>query len=313
MPRLALLALALLVGTAQADVVNLNTGGRIEGLVEEEGAFYKITTTAGVTHIAKEKVASLEKKDCVLTVYAREAAKVAADDADGHWGLAQLCREGNWTAKARDEAKKVIAIAPDHADARKFLGYVRYDDKWMTQRERFAAMGYVEYKGKWYPEEAARRRQARDERILMLKHAEDALNLALSHMAASDKATRHHGHNEYLEAAAKYGIQNAQPTADKLLDYYDDAWKQYVAVDEGIATTEIRATDAHLDSLDKINIDVTGGNGNGLVVAIEVPHMKITQIRTTVQVPVAMHVHLVDPLLNQAGGEDGDEGVLGNE
>lgn len=313
MPRLALLALAFLVGTAQADIVNLTTGGRIEGLVEDEGSSYKITTTAGVTHIAKEKVVSIEKKDCVLNVYATEAAKVAADDADGHWRLAQLCRDGNWTAKARDEAKKVIAIAPDHAEARKFLGYVLYDEKWMTERERHVAMGHVEYKGKWYTEEVARRRQARDERLLFLKHAEDALNLALSHMAASDKQTRHHGRDEYLEAAAKFGIQNAQPNADNLLSYYDDAWKQYVAVDDGVATTEIRATDAHLDSLDKINIDVTGGNGNGLLVAIEVPHMTITQVRTTVQIPAAIHVHLVDPLLNQAGGGDDDGDVLGND
>ncbi len=311
MARLALPVLLALSGALLADVVHLNTGGRIEGIVEDDGASYKVTTTAGVTHIPKEKVAGVEKKDCILTEYAKEAAKVAAGDAEGHWQLSQLCSEGKWTAKAREEAKKVVDLDPNHAEARKLLGFVLHEGVWMTPRERHEAKGHVEYRGKWYSAEAARRFQARDERRAYLRRTEDALNLALSHLAEANRGTRLRGHKEYLEAGQKYGVENAQATADKMLAYYDDAWERYVAYDSAIATIEVRATNAELLSLDPISIDVTGGNGSGLLVAIEVPRMQITRVRSTVQVPVALKVHLADPLLER--GFDGDEEILGDD
>lgn len=313
MARLALPMLLALSGALLADVIHLNSGGRIEGIVEDDGSSYKVTTTAGVTHIPKEKVLAVEKADCILTVYAKEAAKVAADDAEGHWRLSQLCIEGKWTAKARDEAKRVVELDPNHAEARKLLGFVLHEGVWMTTRERHVARGHVEYKGKWYSAEAARRLQARDERRAFLRRAEDALNLALSHLAEANRGTRLRGHKEYVEAGQKFGVEGAEATANKMLAYYDDAWERYVAYDSTIGTIEVRATNAELLSLDPINIDVTGGNGNGLLVAIEVPRMQITRVRSTVQVPLALKVHLVDPLLNQAGGFDGGEDVLGDD
>lgn len=310
MSHLALPTLLALSGALLGDVVYLHSGGRIEGIVEDTGSSYKVTTTSGVTHIPKEKVAGVEKGDCILTVYAKEAAKVAADDAAGHWRLAQLCLEGKWSAKGHEEARKVIAIDPDHEAARRLLGFVRHEGVWMTPREKHIALGHVEYKGKWYSAETARRLQARDERRAFLCKAEDALNLALAHLADENHAVRRRGHREYVEAGTKYGVENARETADKLLAYYDDAWERYIAYDSTIGTVEVRATNAELLSLDPINVDVTGGNGNGIVVAIETPHMQITRVRSTVQVPLALKVHLVDPLLER--GFDAQEEILGD-
>ncbi len=310
MARLALPILLALSGALLADIVHLNSGGRIEGIVEDAGSSYKVTTTAGVTQIPKDRVAGIEKADCVLTVYAKEAAKVKADDAEGHWRLAQMCLEGKWTAKAREEAKKVVEISPDHAEARAFLGFILHEGVWMTPRQRHEALGHVEFKGKWYSAESARRLQAREERRLYLRHAEDALNLALAHLADENHSIRRRGHKEYIEAGERYDVQNAQVTADKLLAYYDEGWRQYAAADSTIGTIEVRATNAQLVGLDTIDV-VLGSPSDTVadpVVRIETPHMKTAQVKATIQVPLAMKIHLADPLLEQPSNEE----VLGD-
>lgn len=307
MARLALPTLLALSGALLADIVHLNSGGRIEGIVEDSGSAYTVTTTAGVTQIPKDRVAGIEKGDCVLTVYAKEAAKVKADDAEGHWRLAQMCLEGKWSAKAREEAKKVVEISPDHAEARALLGFILHEGVWMTPRQRHEALGHVEFKGKWYSEEAARRLQAREERRLYLCHAEDAINLALAHLADENHSVRRRGHKEYLEAGKRYDVENAEATANKLLAYYDEGWRQYAAADTTIGTIEVRATNAHLESLDTIDVNLTGGASNTpgqVVVRIETPRLKTAQVRATVQCPLALKVHLTDPLLDQPNQEE---------
>lgn len=310
MARLALPTLLALSGALLADIVHLNSGGKIEGIVEDAGASYRVTTTAGVTNIPKDKVAGVERADCILTVYAREAAKVAANDVDGHWRLAQMCLDAKWTSKGYEEARKVIALHPDHEAARALLGFVLHEGTWMTKKERHEALGHVQYKGKWYRPDAARRLQARDERRAFLRKAEDDLNLALAHIADENYKVRRRGHKEFIEVGHRLGMEDAESKADKLLARYDEGWARYVAQDSTIGTLEIRATDASLQGFDTFDINLGSPSDTVAdpVVTIEMPRVKVHQVRTTVQCPLALKVRLADPLLDQPDNEE----VLGD-
>src|SRR5262249_29700820 len=43
----------------------------------------------------------------------------------------------------------VVALDPDHAEARKALGYHRYGTRWLTPEEHMQSIGYIRYKGGW--------------------------------------------------------------------------------------------------------------------------------------------------------------------
>jgi hypothetical protein len=43
----------------------------------------------------------------------------------------------------------VIALDPNHAEARKALGYQKFGSRWLTQDEYMQSQGYQRYKGSW--------------------------------------------------------------------------------------------------------------------------------------------------------------------
>ncbi len=60
--RTLLIAL-LLCSAASADVVHLRNGGKIQGIVTEEGGLYKVDTGHGMITLKKEEVERIEKKE----------------------------------------------------------------------------------------------------------------------------------------------------------------------------------------------------------------------------------------------------------
>jgi len=68
--------------------------------------------------------------------YRKKAAALADDDAKGHYRLGLWCERKGWKERARFHLEKVIAIDPDHAGARRKLGYVKVSGRWMTVREK---------------------------------------------------------------------------------------------------------------------------------------------------------------------------------
>ena len=85
------------------------------------------------------------------------------DDPAKLWELAQTLKTNSKYADARKVMEKVIAIDPEHADARKGLGHQKYDGKWfkssvelmMFRRKEEKAMrekGLVRLKDEWVPQ-----------------------------------------------------------------------------------------------------------------------------------------------------------------
>lgn len=134
----AAIALSVLVaGSAFADIVKTKSGKTYTGkIVESNARHVKIKTKfAGVVTIPRGDVASEKVEASKEDDYAEKLAKLADDDADGHYALATWCKENKLFRQYRAQLERVVAIAPDHADARKALGHVRDGDEWVTRSE----------------------------------------------------------------------------------------------------------------------------------------------------------------------------------
>jgi len=56
--------------------------------------------------------------------------KAAGEDPEALWGLHKWCKEQGKIMQARECLKKIVAVDPNHKDARKSLGHHFYDEQW---------------------------------------------------------------------------------------------------------------------------------------------------------------------------------------
>ena len=151
---LCLAAIAAVAGLAAADVVHLKSGGKVEGtILSRSEAEVVVQTAAGKVTLKAADVVRVEQKTTPFEVYREMTAKVAADDADGHFALGLWCADHKLSREAREEFQKAIAVDPNHKGARERLGYVLKDGKWMTFAEAKKADGFVRHGDKWVTEE----------------------------------------------------------------------------------------------------------------------------------------------------------------
>jgi hypothetical protein len=71
------------------------------------------------------------------------------DSAEGQWELAEWCRKNRLSSQRQTHLERVIALEPDHAAARRALGYQKQGGEWVTQEQIMTERGYVRYKGRW--------------------------------------------------------------------------------------------------------------------------------------------------------------------
>ncbi len=100
----------------------------------------------------------------VSALYGTKAATLKDGDAEGRFQLAQWCRGVRLEAEMKAQAEATVALNPDHAGARKLLGYEKVKGQWLSGEPLYVAKGWVEYHGQWMPIERRRsmeRRQAK--------------------------------------------------------------------------------------------------------------------------------------------------------
>lgn len=94
--------------------------------------------------------------------YETRLRALSADDWDGKAKLAGWCQENGLNAQAKTILAGVLKAKPEHEEARKLAGYVKYQDKWilesdlekirMKEKEKdYKEKGYVQFKGNWVP------------------------------------------------------------------------------------------------------------------------------------------------------------------
>lgn len=143
----------LLLSPAHADVFVLTNGERLQGELlnpdESPRKKFIIKTPAGAT-------ITLERAQVDQVLHPRPAEveyeKIQhsyPDTPDGQWDLAAWCLKQNLPSQRKVHLERVIELDPDHAEARRALGYIKAEGKWTTHEELMKSRGYVFFRNRW--------------------------------------------------------------------------------------------------------------------------------------------------------------------
>jgi len=146
---------------SKAEMLSLINGSHLDGQLlnpdenPRNSYQFKLTNGTEVT-LAPEQVREYKADRPEVAEYGRIHDKYP-DTAEGQYKLALWCREHDLSAQKAKHLQRVIELDPDHADARRMLGYSKFDGQWMTIEEKKTKDGYVrDRKGDWkLPQEVA--------------------------------------------------------------------------------------------------------------------------------------------------------------
>ncbi|MHC4251713.1 MAG: hypothetical protein ACYS9X_21540 [Planctomycetota bacterium] len=172
---------------AFADIVHMKDGGKIEGLVKEQGKDVVIETLGGVVKLSAKGVASIDTEhvSTVEVYYEKlQSAKASDDpwasielaawakgvgagrfvrpnmeraaalakkiaDARSVLALVERAREKGLSTGLAPLHERVVALDPENETARRALGYRLREGRWLSEEEFHAAEGNVRFRGKW--------------------------------------------------------------------------------------------------------------------------------------------------------------------
>jgi hypothetical protein len=168
-----LLLALLLAGPALADTVVTTDGRRLEGTVTERDGKIVVSPKKGIEIILdKSEIDRIEAGSSVKEDFAKKKADLVPGDPEPRYALAQWCKEKGLLAEQKQMLEDVIRLAPDHAQARRDLGYVKDGDQWITEDDLRKKLGFEKVNGKWVPAaDAKRARRAEEIRKLLLRFA----------------------------------------------------------------------------------------------------------------------------------------------
>lgn len=192
-PKLApALAAALLWGSpllARADVLRLEGGGRLEGiLVEESPARVTLEVSTGRVTVPRSHVVSIERAESALATFRARRASVAAGDLDALIDLARFAGLNGLSAEAREAWTLVLGLDPSNGEAHRTLGHVRVGGSWMEPEEAYRAQGLVPFDGRFVtPAEQTALLREREQRANDDRRVDEARRAARE---AEDRARR---------------------------------------------------------------------------------------------------------------------------
>jgi hypothetical protein len=151
----ALLSVLFLAGAAWADEVFLRNGGKLEGVARQDGDRVVVEMKVGTVTLRASDVAEIVNGETPLHVYRQRLARVQSNPSvSAYFDLALWAKSKGLSRHVNGLLERVIALEPEHAGARKFLGHVFHAGRWMAESERQAALGFVQFRGRWVtPEE----------------------------------------------------------------------------------------------------------------------------------------------------------------
>jgi len=156
MRKIAVSAIALLAfllcGLSSAEVIKLRDGSELRGKILSRSKTEVRVELDGVEiSISGEEIVSIDNEKFeadVNAMYEEQLSKIAPDDADGFFRLAEWCASHGLTDKRKELLKRVLEIDPNHEGANKAVGNVFRDGRWQTPEE-LKKQGLVFYNGKW--------------------------------------------------------------------------------------------------------------------------------------------------------------------
>ena len=149
--RILLFLVLIAVSAASwADVVYLNSGGKMEGrIVSQTETSIEVDIGAGTLTFPMTSVDRIEKGRTPLDDYDEKVAALGPNDRDGWLGLARWASSAGLGKQSRDAYEHVLTLDPANAEANRAIGRVELDGKWVTEDEAYRARGYVQFEGQW--------------------------------------------------------------------------------------------------------------------------------------------------------------------
>ncbi|MFH1422090.1 MAG: MBL fold metallo-hydrolase [Planctomycetota bacterium] len=114
-----------------ADIIHLDSGGKIEGkIISKDSNSITVRTTRGTVDIPLDEVVEIEESKTVIDEYEEKLEATPKDNADAIYKLALWCKEKALHSEAKTHFEEVVALKPDHKGARAELGYVKTPKGW---------------------------------------------------------------------------------------------------------------------------------------------------------------------------------------
>lgn len=164
---------------AAADVVHLKTGRSIEGTTSpgaKKGTLEVRKADGSVVVVSEADVVRVEKKENPASEIERRLKALPPGEIEPLLDLLAWAREKSLHREAKGIARRVLEIDPNHEAARKELGYVVYENKWILESELKKKKGLVRFRDEWM-ETAERDRRLLQEAV---KEVEDLFGLVES-------------------------------------------------------------------------------------------------------------------------------------
>ena len=162
-----------------ADEVFLKGGAKFTGRIEEQTeSMVTINIGDGVVGVPMSRVERIVKGRSALDEYEDRARRLAPGDVEGWRNLGRLATQKGLSAQSRQAYQNVLTVAPDDAEARQALGFVRVEGRWLTEEESYRAKGYVKYDGEWMTQGEAQSARASAAADQAREDAERRANLA---------------------------------------------------------------------------------------------------------------------------------------
>jgi len=153
-----LIALLPLLGIWQPAVAageefSLADGGQVSGELLNPNQIprtdYVVRTAEGVVFkIDNSQVAKVEQRRPEVAEYERIWPSFA-DTVDDQWKIAEWCRENALVAERESHLNRILQLDPEHEEARRVLGFMRRNGRWITRDQLYQRRCYVEFEGQW--------------------------------------------------------------------------------------------------------------------------------------------------------------------
>jgi len=118
--------------------------------------------------------------------YRKKASETAEDDALAQYRLGLWCRQSGLDEEARLQFERVVALEPDHEGARRALGHLRHEGRWLEHEEAMRAKGLVKHEGRWLLPEEVRIRLLPESELERKRAGEAKTRKFLKKMASGD-------------------------------------------------------------------------------------------------------------------------------
>lgn len=146
-------ACTVAAAAARAETFVLEDGCQIQGeLVNAEESprqQYVIKTPSGGTvTLSTRQVTKVVHQTAAENEYARIRPSYP-DTVEAQWALAEWCQENHLASEREKHLERVIELDPEHAEARRLLGYSKRQGRWVTQEQFNEQRGLRRYKGAW--------------------------------------------------------------------------------------------------------------------------------------------------------------------